>query len=50
MLMEQTVYITKNYSPEAVLNTLGEKAKKRKPLIYKGFRVVVCTGLEPVTP
>ena len=32
MLMEQTVYITKNYSPEAVLNTLGEKVKKKEAL------------------
>ena len=26
------------------------KVKMKKPLIYKGFRVVVATGLEPVTP
>ena len=44
---ERVVHIEK-YTPANVYP--WSKAKRKKPLIYKGFGVVVTVGLEPTTP
>ena len=50
-MVARAVHVAKvNLEKSKPLGGDAEGQKKWKPLIYKGFRVVVTVGLEPTTP